>query len=353
LTARAFSTPTGKVDGQVRKPLAWVVNSSSFGRIFPEHMERLRGMCEVKRVDGAGRISGIELGRMCRGASVVVASVSPRYDSDFFARTMGLKLVSRHGIGFNNIDLDAATHNGVIVTKVSGVVEREAMAESAVMLMLAAARRTLPADRAVRAGRWAERPRFVGCEIGGKTVGVIGCGNIGSRVVEILRKGFGARVLATDPNVPASRIRRFGALPCPLSRLLRESDFITLHASLTASSRGIVGRRALGLMKPGAILVNNARGELLDEKAVVRALRSGRLAGLGVDVVACEPAGKSHAFLRCPNTVVVPHIGAYTVESLREMGVKVLNDVEDVLSGRRPREVVNPAVFIRGKRRGK
>jgi len=336
----------------VKKSLAWVVNSSSFGRVFPEHLRRLESLCQVKRIDDASAWDGRKIARTCRGATVLIASVSPVYGDSFFRNMPGLKLLARHGIGYDNVDLASATRHGVVVTRVPGYVEREGMAESAVMLALSIARRTRAADMAVRNGKWNERTRFVGIELRGRPVGVIGCGNIGSRVVQLFRRGFGARVMATDPNVADAKIRSYGAQPVSLGKLLRESSVITLHASLNPTSRGIIGKSALQKMRPGTLLVNNARGELLDEGAVARALHAGRLAGLAVDVVSCEPASKSHPFLKCPNTIVVPHVGAYTVESLRAMGEKMVEDVASILGGRRPREVVNPQVFAsaQGKR---
>jgi len=334
----------------MRKPLAWVVNSSSFGRIFPAHMRRLESMCEVRRIDDVSSWSGAKVGRLCRGALAVIASVSPVYDDKFFREMSGLKLLARHGIGLDNVDIESATRHGVAVTRVPGVVEREGMAESAVMLALALARKTRQADLAVRAGRWGDRTKFVGIELSGRTVGVIGCGNIGSRVAQIFSSGFGARVLAVDPDVSPARIRKYGAQPAALARVLGESDIITLHASLNRSSRGIIGRRALAAMKPGALLVNNARGELLDERAVAGALRSGRLGGLAADVVANEPAGRDHPFLKFPNTIVVPHVGAYTEESLGAMGEKMVADIACILAGGIPRELANPQVFSRTRK---
>jgi phosphoglycerate dehydrogenase-like enzyme len=334
----------------MRRPLAWIVNSSSFGRVFPEHLRKLQYMCEVRRVDGLGRVPGRELARRLRGATVVIASVSPEYGPDFFRAMPGLKLVARHGIGYDNVDVAAASRAGVLVTKVPGPVEREAMAEAAVSLLLMVMRRFVPAGEAVRAGRWAERTRFVGREIAGKTVGIIGCGNIGSRVAEMLRRGFGARVLARDPKVSSERILRLGAEPFSLARLLAESDIICLHADLNPTSRNILSAAALRKTKPGVFIVNMARGEETDEKALARGLRNGRIAGLGLDTVASEPAGRNHPLLRCPNVALVPHIGAYTAESLRAMGEKVLDDVARVLAGKRPKEIVIPST---GRSRGK
>jgi phosphoglycerate dehydrogenase-like enzyme len=282
----------------------------------------------------------------------IVASVSPQFDAEFFRLSPGLKLLARHGIGVNNVDLAAATRHGVIVTRVEGAVEREAMAEHAVGLLLAVLRRLKPADVAVSGGRWAERSAFIGRELRGRTVGVVGFGNIGRRTGEILVRGFGARVLATDPFVSAASIRRSGARRVPLGRLLREADAITLHCPLNPATRWLIGARALRLMRRGAVLINTARGALLDERAVAAALRSGRLGGLGADVVAAEPAGQSHSFTRTPNTILVPHIGAYTEESLRGMGEKMLRDLEAVLHrGTIPGDVANPAVLRNARRR--
>ena len=292
------------------------------------------------------KLSGAALARRLGDPEIVVSSVNPLYDDEFFARSPGLVLLTRHGIGYNNVDVRAAAMHGVVVSRVPGPVEREAMAEHAIALILATFRRILPAVDAVRAGEWARRMEFVGLELKGRTVGLVGCGNIGSRVAEILARGFGARVLACDPAVGAAAMRRFGAVKATLGRVLKESDAISLHASLNPTSRGIMGKRELAAMRPWAVMVNNARGELLDEVAVARALKRGRLAGLGLDVIAREPAGADHPFLRCPNTVMVPHIGAYTRESLKAMGDKVVEDVTRAARRRSlPREIVNPEVL--------
>lgn len=323
------------------RPAIAVVNSSSFGVRFARHAAALRKLGRVRRVTVDPRTTGRALARAVGPVDAVVASVSPVYDAAFFAASPKLRLLARHGIGVDNVDLAAAARHGVIVTKVPGVVEREAMAEHAVGLILAALRRFLPAHRAVAAGRWADRVRFVGGELRGRLVGLIGFGNIGSRTGEILARGFGARVLAVDPAVSAATMRRHGTTKVPLGRLLGSCHVISLHCSLNPTSRRIVSAAALRRVPRGTVLVNTARGELVDERAVTAALKSGRLAGLATDVVAAEPAGRSHPYLRCPNTLVVPHIGAYTEESLGAMGDKMIADLTDVLFRRRhPTETV-------------
>jgi len=330
----------------VRRPRIAIVNSSSFGRIFPDHLRRLARVGETRRFTVPSGLKDAALAGRLKGFHAVIASVNPVYDDAYFRQSPDLLLITRHGIGYNNVDTVAATRAGVLVSRVPGVVEREAMAEHTVGLILAVARRLRLADRAVRLGRWETRPRFVGFELKGRTVGLVGFGNIGSRVAGILTRGFGARVIACDPGVPERRIRKLGARKVSLTVLLRESDVISLHASLDDKSRGMIGEKELRRMRPGAVIVNTARGELTDEAALGRALKGGRLAGLGLDVVTREPAGSGHPFLRHGNVLMVPHIGAYTVESLEGMGEKVVDDVERVLgSGKPPRELVNPAVL--------
>lgn len=318
-----------------------IVNSSSFGRAFPEHARRLRRLGRVRRLQVSQHIEPRRLGRLLKGAEIVIASVNPHYGPAFFEETRPrLRLLARHGIGVNNVDLAAAAKAGVLVSKVPGPVEREAMAEHAVALILACLRRLAPASAAVRQGGWMRRPEFVGGELAGRDVGILGLGNIGSRLARILRRGFGARVYGHDPGRPAAGLRRLGVRPLPLAALLRRCSVVSLNCSLNASSRHLMNAARLRLLPRGAVLVNTARGELVHEGALRAALRSGRLAAYGADVVTGEPIrDRRHPLLREPRALIVPHIGAYTEESLKAMGDKICEDVERVLKGRRPREL--------------
>lgn len=322
-----------------------IVNSSSFGRLFPEHLERLAALGEVRRFDFPANVGGEELAHALAGFPILIVSVTPRFGPDFFAHKDETWLIARHGIGIDNVHLPSATARGVLVTRVPGPAERDAVAEATVALMLALARHIPQAASAVREGRWRERAAFVGWELRGRTVGLIGFGNIGSRVGEILARGFGARVLAFDPYVSTESVRAAGAEPADLDTLLRESDVISLHAALTEENYCILSHDAFARMKPGVLLVNTARGELIDETALMVALESGRVAGAALDVVEGEPIGPDHPLLRFPNVLVVPHIAAYTRETLRRMGEKMVADVERVLRGEVPDEVVNPEVI--------
>lgn len=322
-----------------------IVNSSSFGMYFPEHIERLKRLGKIKRFEFPSHIDGKTLAEELKGYPIIIASVSPRYDSEFFANKDETLLIARHGIGYDNIDLESATKKGVIVTKVRGEIEREAVAEMAIALLMAVMRRLIEASLAVRKGRWKERARFIGWELKGKNVGIIGFGNIGSRVGEILKNGFSCNVLAYDPYLSVEEIRRKGAEPVSLEELLRNSDIISLNASLAPENYHMLSFQEFSLMKEGVILVNTARGELIDEEALLDALEKGKVAGVGLDVVEGEPIDKNHPLLRFDNVIITPHTAAYTYECLRAMGEKVVLDVERVAKGEIPDEVINKEVL--------
>ncbi|MGC9004458.1 MAG: D-isomer specific 2-hydroxyacid dehydrogenase family protein [bacterium] len=332
-----------------RKVKIAIVNSSSFGRYFPEHIQRLKRLGAVKRFELPSNIDGKSLAEELRGFSVIIASVKPMYDGEFFNHKDDTLLIARHGIGYDNIDLDSATAKGVLVTKVPGEVEREAVAELVVGLLMTVIRKIREASLAVKRGRWKERAKFIGWEIKGKNVGIIGFGNIGSRVGEILKNGFSANILAYDPNLSEQEIRRYGAEPVNLEELLRESDIISLNASLTPENYHMISDKEFSLMKDGVIILNTARGELIDEKALLSALEKGKIAGLGLDVVEGEPIGKEHPLLKFENVVITPHISAYTYECLKAMGEKVVSDVERIARGEIPTEIINKEVLEGGK----
>lgn len=322
-----------------------IVNSSSFGRYFSEHIDRLARLGEVRRFEFPASVGGSDLARALRGFPILIVSVTPRFGPEFFAAKDETWLIARHGIGVDNVHLPSATAHGVLVTRVPPPMERDAVAEATVALMLALMRHIPQAGAAVREGRWADRATFVGQELRGKTVGLVGFGNIGSRVGEILARGFGVRVLACDPHVLPETVRAAGAEPVDLQTLLEEADVLSLHAAHTEETYHLLSHDAFARMKPGVFLVNTARGELIDEAALVAALESGRVAGAALDVVEGEPLGSDHPLLRFPNVLVAPHIAAYTRETLRRMGEKMVADVERVLQGEIPDEVVNPEVI--------
>ncbi len=325
-------------------PRIAIVNSSTFGA-YTRVLERLSKVGEVVQINVPRDISGKELAFRLRGFQFVVASTNPRYDKEFFSANTDIVLLARNGIGLDNIDVKAATESGVVVTRVPGEVEREAVAELAVALMLDATRSVSAAYIAVREGRWNERGRFIGFELRGKTVGIIGLGNIGRRVAEILSKGFDAKVLAYDPYISEDAAASIGVKLTDLETLLKESDIVTLHAPLTEETRHIINVETIALMKNGSILVNTARGGLVDTGALVEALRSGKLRYAALDVVEGDYVNPQHPLLQFENVVVTPHIGAYTYESFGGIDECVAEAIEAVAKGEMPQHVVNPEVY--------
>lgn len=318
-----------------------IVNSSSFGRIFPEHLTRLEALGQVDRFDLPKDMGGKELADKLMGYSVIIASVTALYNKEFFEYKDKTLLITRHGIGYNNIDVPAATEKGTFITKVEPPVEREAVAENAVSLLMTVLRQVIPASLKVKESKWAERAKFMGYEIKGKTAGVIGLGNIGSRVGEILKNGFNADLIAYDPNLTDEEIRERGAEPVSLDELLKRADIISLNAFVDKNSYHMLSEREFAIMKKGVYIVNTARGELMDQDSLIKALDEGIIGGLGADVIEGEPIGEHHPLLSYRNVVVTPHTSAYTYECLKGMGDKVVRDAEKVLRGENPDNVIN------------
>lgn len=324
-----------------------IVNSSSFGRNFPEHIERLETLGEVNRFEVPKDMGGKELAEKLMGYSIIIASVTALYNKEFFEYKDKTLLITRHGIGYNNIDVKAATEKGVIVTKVFGDIERESVAENAIALLMDITRKTRASSLKAKEGKWKERAKFIGNEIKDKTAGVIGLGNIGSRVGEILKYGFNAKLIAYDPNLSSEEIKNKGAEPVSLEELLKTADIISLNACVTPQSYHLLSDREFSLMKKGVYIVNTARGELMDQNALIGALDSGIIGGLGVDVIEGEPINEHHPLLSYDNVIITPHTSAYTRECLKGMGDKVVTDVERVLRGETPDAIINTEVLKR------
>ncbi|CAI9395180.1 Formate dehydrogenase, mitochondrial [Bacillus sp. T2.9-1] len=322
-----------------------IVNSSSFGERFPDQIERLENIGEVKKFTFPVDTSGKELAEKLHGFTIIISSVTPFFTREFFEHKDKTLIITRHGIGYNNIDIEAATEKGTIVTIVSALVERDAVAENAVTNLLAVVRKTYLAATAAREGRWADRAQFVGHQINGKTVGVIGLGNIGSRVGEIFKDGFNARLLAYDPYQTKEELEQKGAESVPLEELLKHSDIISLNAFVNEGSYHLLSDREFALMKEGVYITNTARGELWAQDAVLRALESGKISGLATDVLEGEPVDETHPFFQYENVLVTPHTSAYTMECLRGMGEKVVSDIERTIKKERPDNVVNVELF--------
>jgi D-3-phosphoglycerate dehydrogenase len=242
-------------------------------------------------------------------------------------RAKGLKVIGRAGIGVDNVDIPAATAKGIIVMN-TPFGNSITTAEHAITLMLALARQIPQADLSTQAGKW-EKNRFMGVEITGKTLGIVGCGNIGSIVAERAH-GLKMKVVAYDPFLSPERARDLGVEKVEIEDLLRRADFITLHAPLTEKTKNIIDARALALVKPSVRLINCARGGLVDEAALRKALDEGRIAGAAFDVFSTEPATENPLFGH-PNVVCTPHLGAATSEAQENVALQIAEQMSDYL----------------------
>jgi D-3-phosphoglycerate dehydrogenase len=257
-----------------------------------------------------------------------------------------LKVVSKHGVGVDNVDVPAATRAGVIVTNTPGA-NQVAVAEMAVALIMALTRKLAYHDTLVKSGGWS---RIIGTEIAGKIVGLVGLGRIGKEVVLRL-EGFQVKFLAYDVYQDNTFAAEHGVRFVTLDELLAESDIVTLHAVLTADTQSLIGEKELSLMKSSAYLVNTARGGLIDEQALYRALSENRLAGAGLDVFADEPPTNSPLLQLGDKVLLAPHLGAQTTETVLRMGRMAAENIVQVLRGEKPVGLVNPDAYSNASKR--
>jgi D-3-phosphoglycerate dehydrogenase len=309
-----------------------VVTPRSYRDADREARERLEGaVAEVRYNDRGRALTAAELHAELADADGVIAGLD-QFSAEVIARAHRLRCIARYGIGVDNVDLDAAAGRGIVVTNTPDA-NADAVAELALGLMLALLRHVVELDRRVRSGTWSAAR---GAELGASTVGVVGLGRIGSGVAR-RASALGARVLAADPFVGEDVAAKAGAKLVALEELLAEADIVSLHAPVGESTRGLIDRRALSLMQPGALLVNTARGELVDEQALADALRSGSLGGAALDSLAAEPPPADHPLLELESVIITPHVGAQTAEALGAMARTATDDLLAVLGGQEPR----------------
>ena len=284
---------------------------------------------------GPGPIAADELARAARGAAALVCTLADRIDRALLASLAPpLRVVATFAVGYENIDLDAARRLGVRVANTPGVLT-DATAEIAVALALACARRVAEGDRFVRAGRFAGWGPLAhrGHAVYGSTVGIVGAGRIGLRVAATLRRGFDCEIVVHSRTAREDWQRELGARFVPLAELLERSDIVSIHCPLTRDTHHLFDARALARMKRSAVLVNTARGAIVDEAALVAALRSGAIAAAGLDVYQDEPR-LAPGLAELPNAVLLPHIGSATHAARDAMGMLCAEAVIAELSGR-------------------
>jgi len=304
----------------------------------PEARALLRG-ARVTTYRGPQPMPRAALAAGLRRADGALTLLTDRIDAALLAAAPRLRVVANSAVGFDNVDLQAAAARGIAVTNTPDVLT-EACADLTFALLLAAARRVAEGDRLIRAGRWRgwDPALLLGTEVHGATLGLVGLGRIGTAVARRAR-GFGMRVLYYQRHLAARPPA--GVTRVPLARLLATADFVSIHVPLTPATRHLLGVRELARMKRSAILVNTSRGAVVDERALTRALVSGRIAGAGLDVFAHEPR-VPRALRSRPNVVLTPHVASATSATRRRMAVLAARNLAAVLAGRRPPNPVVP-----------
>ena len=300
-------------------------------------VEMLRKAHEVdtRELDPKGLLAAIA------SYQALIVRSRTKVTKDVLTRGTHLKVVGRAGVGVDNIDVEEATARKIVVVN-APTASTVSVAELAIGHMISLLRHLPEADRTVKAGKW-EKGNLEGRELFGKTLGLLGSGRIGMEVAK-RAQAFGMRVIAYDPYLPASAAGPAGIRLVEKDELFRDADVLSIHAALTPETHGLVGASDFAKMRRNAILVNCARGEVVEETALADALRAGTISGAAIDVFAKEPPAGS-PLLTAPNIVFSPHLGASTVEGQARAGAIVADQVLKVLEGKHPDFVVNPAVY--------
>ena len=271
-------------------------------------------------------------------------------DQDLLRRAPNLLIVSSNGAGYDPVDVEACSEAGVLVVNQSGG-NAHSVAEHALGMLLTLSKRILEADRAMRREANVSRNALIGTEAHGKTIGIVGLGNVGRRIAALCEGLLGMKVLAYDPYLTAGEMTARGGEKVELDELLSRSDYVSVSCPLTRESRGMIGAREFALMQPHAYFITTARGFIHDEAALLEALRNRLIAGAGLDVWAKEPPPPDHPLLKFDNVLASPHTAGVTREARANMGRIAAEQILDALDGLRPPRIINPEVWPRYVRR--
>ena len=310
-------------------------------RIFPEAVAFLRERAAVEYMDSDDALTPEELIERSRGKQGIVSQLTDRFPADQIALLEGVRVISDVAVGYDNVDLEAATRHGILVTNTPDVLT-DTTADLAFALMLATARRMVEGHQFVHSGQWRRWAidLLAGYDVHHKTLGILGMGRIGQAVARRGR-GFSMRILYHDARrAPEAVERELGLEFVDLARLLGESDFVSLHVPLMESTRHLIGRAELASMKRTAILVTTSRGPVVDEAALAEALAAGTIGGAGLDVFEREPE-VDPGLLKLANVVLEPHIGSASIDTRRAMCMLAAENCAAAIEGRRPPNLVN------------
>jgi D-3-phosphoglycerate dehydrogenase / 2-oxoglutarate reductase len=263
---------------------------------------------------------------------------------ELLARMPNLLVVSTGGAGFDTVNVPDCTEAGVLVVNQSGG-NADAVAAHVLAMALMLSKQMIQTHHALQRGALHDRMAFIGSDIHGRTIGIVGLGNVGRRVAELCRGLFGMQVIACDPYLDEETVRARGATKVTLDELLRRSDFVSINCPLDDTTRGMIGAREFALMQPHAFFITTARGSIHDERALAQALESKRIAGAGLDVWEQEPPPPEHPLLQFPNVIATPHTAGVTREARANMGRIAAEQLIMTLDGKRPPRIVNPQVW--------
>ncbi len=310
----------------------------------------LAKLSEAAQVIVLGDESDATLLAEIRDADALLVGIKPRVTRSLIESASRLRHIARQGVGVDLVDLQAATEHGIMVTNVPDVTS-DSVAEFTMTLLLALAKNIIRCNWAVKEGQWVERAELIqdNIELNGKTHGIVGLGRIGSRVA-IRCKAFGMKVLYYKRNRDLNLERSAGVEYVPLETLLRESDSISLHLPLTSETTNLIDKPQFELMKRTALLINQARGKVVNEEALVQALREGKIGGYGTDVYESEPPDPKSELLRFKNVVAAPHLGGATREARLRANMAVAEEVIRIIRGEMPKNLVNREVLRRQTR---
>jgi len=303
--------------------------------IAPEGIEILKKVADVDVKTG---LSKDELAAIIGDYDALAVRSETKVTSEIIAKAAKLKIIGRAGVGVDNIDVEAATNRGILVVN-SPDGNTFAAAELTVAMLLALARHIPQADGALRVGKW-DRKKYMGSEVYGKTLGVIGLGKIGREVAKRLQS-FEMKVIGYDPYLKPEQAETLGIQLVDLDTLYKQSDYITVHVPKTKETTGMINAEKLALMKPSVRLINVARGGILDEAAVAEAAKAGKIGGAAIDVFSTEPAPADNPLLGIPNIITTPHLGASTEEAQINVAIDIAEQIVDVLAGKPARAAVN------------
>lgn len=295
-------------------------------------------------------LSADEIVEMGKGAEAVMTLLTDRWTGELMdALGPSLRVISNYAVGFDNIDIDAATKRGILVTNTPSREVNEAVAEFAWSLILSLSRRVVEADEFARKGAYHgwEPDMFLGRDVYGKTLGIVGLGRIGLMVAR-RAQGFNMNVLYFNRSQNVEIEKETGAKMCPIEQLLGEADYVTIHLPLTNETRHLINGEKLAMVKPTAYLVNTARGPIIDEHALVEALRAGKLAGVALDVHENEPQ-MNPELMQMENAILTPHIASATVEVREKMCQQAVDSILKTLKGEKPENLVNLEAWEKGK----